>query len=238
MQVNERVTTKRRSHHGQIVLTPRDLQILQWIGEQFAIRFDHLQLLTGKYSEVPSAVSETGLSYKATYRITSRWVKAGLVERKRIFMNEPAWIWLTAKGLQMVGLDLDSRPPALTRLAHIHAVNAVRLYVETRVGDEARWISEREANALRKRDKKKRHLVDGELEYQDGVVVGIEVELTQKRYARLNSILRELKRDYGSVWYFSAPECYNAVKNAVERIPEHQETFILYRLSSIMKDSA
>lgn len=234
MLMAEKVQSKRRSDYGQVVLNKRDIDIMMWVGEQFAIRFDHLQLLAGQLSNVPSAVSETGLSYKATYRITTRWVKAGLVVRKRIFMEEPLWLWLTPKGIRTVGLDVDSRPPAISRLAHIHAVNAVRIHVERRVKDQARWIGEREANALRRNDDKKRHLVDGEVEYRDGVVAGVEVELTQKRAARLNNILRELKREYDSVWYFAAPECYNAVKNAIERVTGHEETFILHRLSPIM----
>ena len=181
VKLAEQVEIKRRSDYGQVVLNRRDFDILLWMGEQFAIRFDHVQKLAGKLSENQSAVSEEGLSYKATHRITSRWVRAGLVERKRIFMEEPLWLWLTPKGVDAIGLDLDKRPPALSRLAHIHAVNAVRLRVEERIGDKARWIGEREANVLRKRDNKNKHLVDGELEYVDGHIVAIEVELTQNK---------------------------------------------------------
>ena len=52
--------------------------------------------------------------------------------------------------------------------------------------------------------------------------------------ASLEAILKELKQDYGSVWYFAADECYTAVKHAIEGVPKHEETFVLYRLSSIM----
>ncbi len=146
------------------------------------------------------------------------------------------WLWLTAKGLKAVGLDVPFHTPAISRLAHIHTVNSVRLHIEGRVGESARWIGEREANALRKLAKKK-HLVDGELEYSDGHVVGIEVELTQKRKIRLNNIVRELKRDYDTIWYFASEDCYGAVKKAIEKVSNHEEIFILYRLSSIIKDS-
>lgn len=215
---------KRRSDFGTVVLTNRDINIFLWMGEQYAIRFDHLQILAG------------GLSYKAAYRLSTRWVKAGYVIRQKIFVGQPMWLWLTAKGLKAVGLDVPYHTPAISRLAHIHTVNSVRLYIENRVGETARWVGEREANALRKLAKKK-HLVDGELEYGDGHVVGIEVELTQKRKIRLNNIVRELKRDYDTVWYFAAPECYNAVQSAIERIPNHEETFILHPLSSIIDNS-
>lgn len=230
--MSENVIVKQRSDRGRVILTPRDIHILLWMGEQFAIRFDHFQILAGRLSQNPSAVSEDGLSYKAAYKISTRWVNAGLVERKKIFVGEPMWLWLTKKGLDTIGLDLSNHNPAISRLAHIHAVNAVRLYVEQKVGDQARWICEREANALRKASTK-RHLVDGELEFQDQIIA-LEIELTQKRKQRLNSIVRELARDYKTVWYFASDECHTAVKNGIEQFPGHKKVFKLYRLSSIM----
>jgi hypothetical protein len=110
------------------------------------------------------------------------------------------------------------------------------LHVEAKVGDSARWICEREANALRK-EAGQTHLIDGLVEYPDeNEVVGVEVELTQKRQTRLNSILKELRANYKNVWYFASDEAYNAVESAIKRLPDHdeEETFILYRLSSIM----
>jgi len=212
------------------------MDILRWIGEQYAVRFDHLQLLAGRLTQNTQVTSNEGLKYKATYRFSTRWVKAGLAERKKIFVGQPPWLWLTKEGLQAVGLDLDHRPPAISRLAHIHAVNSLRLYVEAKLGDRARWICEREANAFRKVNNK-RHLVDGEIEYEDGLVVGVEVELTQKRSVRLHSILRELKKDYNTVWYFASQDSYNAVKHGIEQIPGYDETFILHSLSSIIEGS-
>ena len=222
---------KRRSDYGSVILTERDLSLLQWIGEQYAIRFDHLQTLASRYS---SDLPNEELSYHGVYSIANRWVRAGLVERKKIFVGHPLWIWLTKKGLETAGLDLPYKEPAISRFAHIHAVNAVRLHVEARVGDKAKWICEREANALRKEEGQK-HLVDGLVQYPQGFVA-VEVELTQKRKIRLNSIIKELMANYHSVWYFAADECFNAVKSAIERVPNHEEgeTFVLYRLSTIM----
>lgn len=223
-QVEVNLNMKRRSDFGSVVLTTRDVNIFLWMGEQYAIRFDHLQILAG------------GLSYKAAYRLSTRWVKAGYVTRQKIFVGQPIWLWLTAKGLKAVRLESAYRIPAISRLAHIHAVNCVRLHIENRVGETARWVGEREANALRKLADKT-HLVDGELECADGHVVGIEVELTQKRKIRLNNIIHELKRDYDTVWYFAASECYSAVQTAIRRLPNHEETFILHPLSSIIENS-
>jgi hypothetical protein len=224
---------KRRSDYGSVVLTSRDLALLKWIGEQYAIRFDHLQVLATRYSvDRPKKV----LGYHAVYGLSSRWVKLGLVERKRIFTDYPMWLWLTKKGLETAGLEHPYKVPAISRFAHVHAVNGVRLHVEAKVGDSARWICEREANALRK-EAGQTHLIDGLVEYPDeNEVVGVEVELTQKRQTRLNSILKELRANYKNVWYFASDEAYNAVESAIKRLPDHdeEETFILYRLSSIM----
>lgn len=222
---------KRRSDYGSVILTARDLAILKWIGEQYAIRFDHLQVLATRYSaDLPNEV----LGYHGVYGLSSRWVKLGLVERKKIFVGHPMWLWLTKKGLETAGLDHPYKVPAISRFAHIHAVNGVRLHVEAKAGDSAKWICEREANVLRKEAGQK-HLIDGLVEYPDEIV-GVEVELTQKRQTRLDSILKELRANYQSVWYFASEEAYGAVESAIKRQPDHdeEETFILYRLSSIM----
>jgi len=224
---------KKRSDSGRVILTTRDLALLKWIGEQYAIRFDHLQVLATRYSaDLPNEV----LGYHGVYGLSSRWVKLGLVERKKIFVGHPMWLWLTKKGLETAGLEHPYKVPAISRFAHVHAVNGVRLHVEAKVGDSARWICEREANALRK-EAGQTHLIDGLVEYPDeDEIVGVEVELTQKRQTRLNSILKELRANYKNVWYFASDESYSAVEGAIKRLPDHDEdeTFILYRLSSIM----
>lgn len=223
---------KRRSDYGSVILTARDLALLRWIGEQYAIRFDHLQVLAARYAKDGP---ET-LGYHGVYGLSSRLVKLGLLERKKIFVGHPMWLWLTKKGIETVGLDAVYKVPAISRFAHIHAVNSVRLHVEAKTGDSAKWICEREANAQRKEEGQV-HLVDGLVEYPDeNELVGIEVELTQKRQRRLDSILKELRGAYKSVWYFASDEAYNAVESAIKRLPNHEEeeTFILYRLSSIM----
>lgn len=224
---------KRRSDYGSVILSTRDFALLQWIGEQYAIRFDHLQVLATRHSaDLPSEM----LGYHGVYGLSSRWVKAGLVERRKIFVGHPMWLWLTKKGLETTGLEHPYKVPAISRFAHVHAVNSVRLYVEERLGDNARWICEREVNVKRK-EEGQTHLVDGLVEYlDDNEVVAVEVELTQKRQQRLDSILRELRSNYKSVWYFASNEAYSAVESAIKRLPDHdeEETFILYHLSNIM----
>ena len=228
-QVNK--VTGKDSIYGYMRLTERDIAMLRWIGEQFAVSFDHLptleHLITDKVPE------DLVLKYKGVHALTSRWVHYGLIERKKIFAGEPMWVWLTPKGINVVGLDLPSRKPSISRLHHIHAVNQVRLHVEQRMaGTDFQWVCEREANALRKHQGK-HHQVDGEIEYSDGYRVAVEVELTQKRKVRLRAILRELRRDYDSVWYFVSDACQTVVENMIREIPDYEETFVINKLSSL-----
>ena len=223
--------TKRERVYGGLRLSDRDIEMLRWIGEQYAVSFDHLptleHLITQKMPEDPF------LRYKGIHALTSRWLRGGLIEQEKIFARKPMWVWLTAKGVKATGLDAVSMVPSVARLQHIHAVNSVRLYVEKKLeNQDIRWIPEREANALRK-IQKKTHLVDGEIEYPDDHRVAVEVELTQKDKTRLRSILRQLQRDYDSVLYYASNKCYTAVQNAIKEIPNHEDTFMLKKLSSL-----
>ena len=232
METNVSISAqKRRSDFGTFQMTARDLAILTWIGEQYAIRVDHLQVLAGR--EADHDLKEPGiLSEPGVRRLYNRWAKAGWIEKRKLLAHDPIWVWLSKRGIAETGLDFPAHTPSVGRLAHMHAVNGVRLYVENKLGTEAKWISDRQVNIERKAEKK-RHLVDGELFYEE-THIALEVELTLKKRARLDSILRELKRDYAAVWYFATEECYNPLENAIQAVPGHEETFVLYRLSEVL----
>ena len=239
LALDEVVNRAQSKTNQKIILTERDRALLLWMGEQFAIRFDHIRQLAALHAKPRPDYDAAPISYKSAHNLTSRWLKAGLVERRKVFSEQPMWVWLTPEGCRVVGLDLDHRSPAISRLNHIHAVNCVRLHVEKKLQDRARWVCEREANVLRKlqADNREFHLVDGEVEFEDGHVAAVEVELTQKSYSRLDSILKALRDDYDTVWYFAAPQCYNAVQAAIKKVRSHEETFILHPLSLIIRDS-
>ena len=42
----------------------------------------------------------------------------------------PAWCWLTPAGMAAVGHPWPARPPSLSRLAHVRAVLAARLWLQ------------------------------------------------------------------------------------------------------------
>ncbi len=229
--IREIEKNKRRSDYGSIQTTERDIIILSWIGEQYAARLDHLQILAARNSE-KAAVQEAGkVGYSGTKRLYRRWVKAGWVETRKVMAGEPQWVWLTHKGIQHMGLAQPHRELSVTKLLHVHPTNAVRLYIEQKLGHEAQWISERQLN--REGTRKHKHIADGEVIYR-GTKIGIEVERSRKSRQRLERILRRLRMDYESVWYFAGDDCYATVKNAIASLPERENVFQLYRLADVM----
>ena len=223
--------TGRKTIYGYARLTARDMAMLRWIGEQFAVSLDDLSVLehlvTGKSNDEPL------LKYKGIYALTSKWVAWGLVERDKVVPKEPMWVWLTKEGVNAVELEVPARRPSRVRYEHINATNTVRLHVEKKLGNTARWIGERESNASRLLQNKDAHQVDGVIEYPEGDEVAIEVELTQKRIVDLRLILHELQQEYDTVWYFASDNCYKAVKKRIEEIPNHEDTFVVKRLSTL-----
>jgi hypothetical protein len=62
--------------------------------------------------------------------IVARWRRAGYAQTGTLGPG-PAWCWLTAAAMSACGLGYPARPPALSRLAHIRAVLAARLWLES-----------------------------------------------------------------------------------------------------------
>lgn len=199
------------------------------MADQYAITFDHLRILASKYS--PEA---TGLVGKETVKsLLRRWRKAGLIEGETLSSKFPTWYWLSEDGMNLLLTPFPYREPAQGKLNHIWWVNAVRLLVESKV-ENAVWIPERKVSAERKR-KSKRHLVDGEV-YTRGHVVGVEVELTQKSWKRMENIITELEEDYEYVWYYVTHETESVVKRAIEAYAEDDNTFQVYMITNEWKD--
>ena len=216
----------RRSDYGQVRATERDLYLLKWIGEQYAIRVDQLKKLA-------EAFKGSELSAPTIKWLVSRWREAGWVEKQVLLAKQPQWVWLTREGYKDADLEYPYARPSVSRLKHIYHTNAVRLWIERRSQGKAEWTSDRAINPERKAEGK-RHFIDGEVFYQ-GRRIALEVELTQKSRTRLDAILSELKKEYEAVWYFASPECYTAVKNAIESVSAYEETFVLYRLEAVFE---
>jgi hypothetical protein len=185
-------------------------------GEMYGVQYDQLAAVCG-------------LPVERARGVVARWREAGYAESGRLGPG-PQWVWLTRKGLNACGLKYTATPPALSRLAHIRAVTAVRLTMEhsaTYSGSAAYWRSERRIRS-RHGVGIRQHLPDAEVHWPDDADLGwagecwaIEAELTRKTVARTAAIMREILTrtgDYG---------CPAAEAFAVGQPPRHARALYL-----------
>lgn len=202
---------KTRYDRGTIKANDRDILLLGWIADQYAVRFDNVVDLARRYPGPGS--NPDGLSVSAVRQVVDRWRRAGWVEHRQILAGESPWVWLTRAGLAAFGFtQYKAAPPALNRIRHIHAINCVRLDIEE---DGERWISERMIRAgmfpLPQLEAETRHVPDAILVTDDGHVA-IEVELTQKKpdeiAHKMHSLIHAWDREaytyaYTGIWYYT-----------------------------------
>jgi hypothetical protein len=175
----------------------REVAGMLFTGEMYGLQLDQLAAVL--------AVSEA-----RARAVAARWRARRHAESARLGPGRP-WIWLTKSGLACCGLPYAPAPPALSRLAHIRAVTAVRLALESaesyRAAD-AHWRSERRLRArIGGRLGLREHLPDAEVHWPDTAPVAwagecwaIEAELTPKTVRRTAAIMAELLSrtgDYG-----------------------------------------
>jgi hypothetical protein len=178
-------------------LADRDVTGLLFVADMYGVQLDQL-------------AGALGVSEAQARGAAARWRRAGYAETARIGPGR-AWLWLTRAGLAACGLPYRPVPPALSRLAHLRAVTAVRLALESAAAYQqaaAYWRSERRLRARAgSRAGLREHLPDGEVHWPDGAGVpwagecwAIEAELTRKTVARTTGIMREILArtgDYG-----------------------------------------
>jgi hypothetical protein len=161
--------------------------VVTWVAEQYAARADQLEVLMG-------------CGPRTVQRTLARARAAGLITTRRLLVGEPAWVVPTSVGLRACGSPFGCWQPRLGLLAHVGAVNEVRLHIERRSPD-AEWMCER---LLARERSSGEHLADG-LVLVDGQRVAIEVELTVKSRRRTTAILDELAGRFDAVLYYCAP---------------------------------
>lgn len=219
---------RQRSDKGSVRLTERDVESLQWVGEQYAIRIDQLAKLLGR------AAGRT-LTESTTRAAISRWVRAGLAKSRKVTVREPGFVWLTTRGLREVGLTYKGWEPSASTATHIFWTNQVRLYVEKR-HPEFSWMPERSLRAGRAMQTVSdisSHIADAELHGHESVV-GIEVELTPKSAPRRESIMRTLTDSYATVWYFASPDVLRLLERAATALDvSRRERVRIYPLERV-----
>lgn len=178
--------SSRRPACGKPSLRASDIQLLTWLAEQYAARSDQLELLLG-------------CGERTVQRTTARLRGAGLIQTQRLLVGEPRWVMPTSAGLRLSGHGFSLWRPHLALLAHVAAVNDVRLHVQHR-SPGAQWISER---LLARERQGSDHLCDG-LVLDGARRIAIEVELTVKSHKRVTAILDELCERHDAVLYYCA----------------------------------
>ena len=188
-------------------MSERDVAGLLLAAEMYGVQLDQLAVWL--------AVSEA-----RARALAARWRGQGYAESARLGPGRP-WVWLTGTGLAACGLPYRPVPPALARLAHLRAVTAVRIALESAPGYPAAgayWRSERRLRArMGSRVPLREHLPDGEVHWPDpggphgpdpgeavagkaagaapawaGECWAIEAELTRKTVRRTAAIMTEI----------------------------------------------
>ncbi len=226
---------------GQV--TQRDLTVLKWVGEMYTARFDTVRKLLGRSAGVGviPQKEQGSINQDNARKLVKKWENLGLVHQKKIFFDDPNYIWLTTEGLRAVGLDYQYLEPSMITLRHSHVVNEVRLYIEglERYKDKLQWKSERQIRRDQNnlvRNTKKIHIPDAEIEI-DGRLVAVEIELTQKSHTRIAAIIRELeRRNYAKIWYFVRDDTQGAVEKALESVKKELDTsrFVVRNIKEIL----
>jgi hypothetical protein len=116
---------KARSDRG-MRWTERDVDVITWIAEMRAARFDQVHALLSR--RIGGKTKIAGQIAESTARdIVTRWKDAGVVRFASILAHEPGWVWVTQKGLRVLGLDYRMWEPKLGSITHVYWVKRAPL---------------------------------------------------------------------------------------------------------------
>jgi hypothetical protein len=220
----------RRDDAGTFKITDRDITGMMLCAEQYGAPYDLL-------------AAALDVTIDRLRGIVLRWRHAGYATTGGLGRG-PAWCWLTSAGMQLLGLSYTAREPAAARLAHIRAVLATRLWLQSgEVYQDGRawWRSERRIRAAAGGQAGAAHVPDAEVHWPSldgspyaGQIWAIEAELTPKPLDRTTTIMRELlartsdygptdsgRREarYGQVVYLTTPAAAPTVARAITGLP-------------------
>lgn len=216
----------RRSDAGQIRLQPRDVTGLVTLAEMYAAPYDLLAVRLGAAEDRMRG-------------IVARWRDAGLAATGKL-AEGPHWCWLTPAGMRQVGHQWEAAPPPLSRLAHIRATLAVRMWLESDEAWQAGrawWRCERRLRSDRPGVGQPGHVPDAEILWptvpgspRAGETWAVETELTPKPLARVQRIIAGLlAQPYAQVMYMCAPAALPVVRQAAGNFRPEQSTRLIIR---------
>jgi len=230
----------RRSDAGTVRVSGRDIAGLMLCGEMYGAPYD---LLADYLNVQPDRLRG----------IVARWRAAGYAETGQLGPG-PAWCWLTRPGLAALGLRFAAGRPSPGRLAHLRAVLAARLALESSPAGQAGqpwWRSERRTRAAIGGRVGGGHIPDAEAcwaeipgSFYPGERWAIEVELTPKPLARTAAIMAGLlyrrtgyspgakphdRPRYDRAVYLVAPPARSVVTRAAATLPAPLQARITIR---------
>jgi hypothetical protein len=220
----------RRDDAGTFKITDRDITGLALCAEQYGAPYDLL-------------AAAPDVTVDRLRGIVARWRHAGYATTRSLGRG-PAWCWLTPAGLRLLGVTYPATEPPVTRLAHIRAVLAARLWLqssEVYQDGQAWWRSERRIRATAGGHAATVHLPDAEVHWPSlagapygGQIWAIVAELAPKPLDRTAAIMRELltrtsdygpgaarsrQPRYGQVVYLTAPAAAPTVTAVITGLP-------------------
>jgi hypothetical protein len=220
----------RRDDAGTFKITDRDITGMTLCADQYGAPYDLL-------------AAALDVTVDRLRGIVARWRHAGYATTRSLG-HGPAWCWPTPAGMRLLGLPYPAAEPSVTRLAHIRAVLAVRMWLqsgELYQQQRAWWRSGRRILAATAGQAATAHLPDAEVHWPSladspygGQIWAIEAELTPKPQDRTTAIMRELlartsdytpaatsgpKARYGQVVYLAAPAAAPTVTAAITGLP-------------------
>lgn len=218
---SEQSQPSRRSDAGKIRLQPRDVNGLLTLAEMYAAPYDLL-------------AARLGVSDDRLRGVIARWRDAGLASTGKLAAG-PHWCWLTPAGMRQTGHPWEAAPPPLSRLAHVRAVLAARLWLEESAiwaAGQARWRPERQLLEGRPGVGRAGHVADAEVSWPSvpgsrlaGELWAVEVELTPKAADRVQRIMGGLLAgQYASTLYVCGPAALNVVRKAAGAFAPEQSS--------------
>ena len=205
-----------RAPGGTPKLTPRDREILAWIGRHGIVTPDHV---ARRFFVRPDG--EVGK--RATYRRIDALVTLKLIRRDRTpFWHGPSVLRITAIGAQFG--EVGVRPARLVEPELRHSLALVNLTEELAAANKGSVLrTEREIRTERWHGRQdgrfrpgKGRTADGELVLKSGKTVAIELDLTPKRSKDFERILRSYRQErYDLVWWYVVPGALDRVRKLV-----------------------
>ena len=198
---------KTRRDAGVIQVTKRDLHCISWCASMEAVRLDQIQQLLSRCVDERHP-GRHQMAESTVRGQVARWVRAGWIEYKKILADYPGWAYVTHEGRLLLGQEtrFEAQVPSASRLAHIYAVNQVRLQSEQQ-GEQ--WTSKRDLPELSS------GLIPDAGVAKHGKMRAVVVQMTplsEGAYGeKMNGLLEE--REYDFVHWYIAQE---SIKRAIE----------------------